>query len=126
MSELAHQLIEKEKQEKTGQLDLGRCGLTELPDALFELVWLEELNLEDNKIVEISRACLPASPLQHLTALQSLKLTCYGTVDLEPLQHLTALQSLKLECYGLVDLEPLQHLTTLQELDLSRNQIVDI
>ena len=33
----------KEKEEKTGKLDLGRCGLTELPEELFELEWLEEL-----------------------------------------------------------------------------------
>ena len=50
MSQLADQLIEKEKQEKTGRLDLGCCGLTELPDALFELVWLEELNLGDGQL----------------------------------------------------------------------------
>ena len=30
MTELAQQLIEREKQARTGYLDLGRCGLTEL------------------------------------------------------------------------------------------------
>ena len=38
MSELALKLIEKEKEERTGKLDLGKCGLKELPDILFELV----------------------------------------------------------------------------------------
>ena len=37
---LALALIEKEKQEKTGFLDLGNCGLTEVPEELRELVWL--------------------------------------------------------------------------------------
>ena len=46
MSELALQLIEKEKQERTGKLDLGKCGLRDhWPAALFELTWLEELLL---------------------------------------------------------------------------------
>lgn len=49
MSELALQLIRKEKEEKTGKLDLGNCGLRdEWPKELFELEWLEELNLSDH------------------------------------------------------------------------------
>jgi len=43
MSQLALELIAKEKKEKTGKLDLGNCGLTELPKELFDCVWLEEL-----------------------------------------------------------------------------------
>jgi internalin A len=42
-----YELIEKEKKERTGKLDIGRCGLTELPDELFELTWLEELNISN-------------------------------------------------------------------------------
>jgi internalin A len=42
MSLLAQQLIEREKELRTGYLDLGNCGLTELPD-LSELEWLETL-----------------------------------------------------------------------------------
>lgn len=48
MSKLALELIEKEKQERTGVLDLGNCELTELPEELFELVWLERLYLSEN------------------------------------------------------------------------------
>ncbi len=36
MTELAQQLIEREKRERSGYLDLGKCGVTELkhfPDA---------------------------------------------------------------------------------------------
>ena len=43
MSELALQLIAKAKKEKAKVLDLGKCGLTRLPDELFELEWLEKL-----------------------------------------------------------------------------------
>ena len=45
MSELALQRIREAKQERLTRLDLGNCGLTELPDQLFEWAWLEALNL---------------------------------------------------------------------------------
>jgi internalin A len=45
MSELALERIKEAKEKRLTRLDLGNCGLTELPDALFELVWLEELYL---------------------------------------------------------------------------------
>ena len=47
MSELALKLIAKEKEEKTGSLDLGNCGLRELPQELFELTHLERLVIAD-------------------------------------------------------------------------------
>ena len=43
MSELALQRIREAKEQRLTRLDLGNCGLTELPDELFELTWLEEL-----------------------------------------------------------------------------------
>lgn len=46
MSELAKALIAKEKHEKTGYLDLGRCGLTDLPN-LLDLEWLQTLILSN-------------------------------------------------------------------------------
>lgn len=45
MSELALKLIREAKENRSTHLDLGNCGLTELPDELFELTWLEELIL---------------------------------------------------------------------------------
>lgn len=48
MSQLALQLIKENKEkhargEDATRLDIGNCGLTELPDALFDCLWLEEL-----------------------------------------------------------------------------------
>ena len=43
MSELALKLIAEAKETRSIRLDLGNCGLTELPDALFEWVQLEQL-----------------------------------------------------------------------------------
>jgi internalin A len=45
MSALALKLIQEAKEQRLTRLDLGNCGLTELPDELFELTWLEELDL---------------------------------------------------------------------------------
>ncbi len=52
MSELALQLIAEnkakhERGEDATYLDLGRCGLTKLPTAIKELVWVETLILSD-------------------------------------------------------------------------------
>lgn len=47
MSELALRLIEECKKTKSKKLDLGKCGLTEVPVEVGELVWLEELNFSN-------------------------------------------------------------------------------
>jgi hypothetical protein len=46
MTKLAQQLIQKERETRSGYLDLGRCGLTEMPD-LSDLDWLETLILSN-------------------------------------------------------------------------------
>jgi hypothetical protein len=45
-------LIEKEKLEKTGELDLGYYDLSEVPEAVKDLVWLKRLTLERNLNLE--------------------------------------------------------------------------
>jgi hypothetical protein len=47
MSELALQLIAENKKTRATRLDLGNCGLTELPPEALECVWVEELILSD-------------------------------------------------------------------------------
>ena len=47
MSELALKLINENKISKEVTLDLGRCGLVQLPPETGELVWLESLSLSD-------------------------------------------------------------------------------
>lgn len=51
MNLLAQQLIEREEVLRTGYLDLGCCGLTELPD-LSELEWLN-LETPEQQIAEV-------------------------------------------------------------------------
>ena len=46
MTELAQQLIQQERETRSGYLDLGKCGLTEMPD-LSDMDWLETLILSN-------------------------------------------------------------------------------
>jgi internalin A len=49
MSELALQRIREAKEQRLTRLDIGNCGLTEIPEEVFELTWLEELNINQNR-----------------------------------------------------------------------------
>ena len=44
MSELALKLIAENKKTRATFLDLGNCGLTEVPECCGKLVWLKELS----------------------------------------------------------------------------------
>ncbi len=44
MSQQALHLIAIAKKNRATRLDIGNCNLTELPEELFELTWLEELS----------------------------------------------------------------------------------
>lgn len=147
MSELALQLIAKEKKQRTGKLDLGNCGLTDFPEELFELDWLEELSfnhtsvqygdirwnnfhgsLENNlRITQI--------PLDFgkLSLLKTLKLTGgspfsgRGNItDCNALENLTCLQYLDLGSNQISDIYFLNKLTSLRSLKLYSNSISDI
>ncbi|MEM6966060.1 MAG: leucine-rich repeat domain-containing protein, partial [Bacteroidota bacterium] len=156
MPELALPLIAKEKEARTGRLDLGRCGLTKLPEALFELEWLEELSVcnrywdhEQREYVNtknigaynLLRGNLPEQ-LKKLTQLKTLRLGGSGTIsnsintifsdyweleDISVLQNLQNLQSLDLRYNRQIkDFSVLQNLQNLQSLDLRYNGISDI
>ena len=45
---LAQTLIKQCKQTKSSTLDLGYCGLQSIPKEVFELTWLEELQLSNS------------------------------------------------------------------------------
>ncbi len=143
MSQLSLQLIEKEKQEKTGKLDLGNCGLKEIPKELFQLTWLEELffcnRIWDNKKKtwinssnsggknHISITELPIG-FKNLTRLKKLY---FGGESVENwrlnrcdiLSCLGNLQTLYLRFNQISDISFLENLTSLQTLDLRSNQI---
>ncbi len=135
----ALQLIAQEQQARTGKLDLGCCGLTTLPDALFDCTWLEELYLgesyydkekkewinspnegERNQLYELPPKM---AQFQHLKALFADR---NRISDISVLKHLVQLQNLDLNGNGISDISSLKYLTQLQTLDLGGNSISDI
>ncbi|MCV6636584.1 leucine-rich repeat domain-containing protein [Candidatus Albibeggiatoa sp. nov. NOAA] len=113
------QRIAQVRRDKTPYLDLSACELSELPDAVWELTWLEELDLYAN----------------HLTVLPSeiAKLKQLRILDMEgcPLQTLPAeigtlccLEELNLHGCQLQTLPAeIGQLSQLQLLDVYRNRL---
>ena len=136
MTELVQQIIEKEKTERTGYLDLGRCGLTELPN-LSDLDWLGTLIVSDkwwdweqHKWIESQNKGAP-SKLSSLNAislplgLTKLMLSSNQISDGVFLEKLTNLSTLALSSNQISDGVFLEKLTNLSTLALSSNQISD-
>jgi internalin A len=140
MSKLALQLIEENIRTKSPFLDLGKCGLTALPDELSECKdWLVRLNLgfiyrnEDSKW-EISKNSrekniFNGDELFSLVKLVNLKVLYLNEIqisDISFLEKLTNLNSLYLSSNQISDISFLEKLTNLNSLDLRYNQISDI
>ncbi|MBW8323393.1 MAG: leucine-rich repeat domain-containing protein [Prolixibacteraceae bacterium] len=146
MSELALQLIEKEKRERTGKLDLGNCGLTDFPEELFELEFLEELTLSNDypdykkgkwvdspnsgKHNEINKI-IYSNQFSNLKHIKTLHLggkwpEKWLLDDCEALGMFKSLQSLSLRLTQTRDIHFLEELTSLTNLDLRSNKITNI
>ena len=142
MSELALRLIAENKKTKATSLDLGNCGLTELPEELFECIWLKKLVLAgewwewDEKYNEwiqfISPRAGKQNQLSRLDGLEKLKnlntlvFSSNKIRDIHPLAALNALSSLNCSSNQIRDLQPLANLVKLTTLNCSSNQIQDI
>ncbi len=144
MSDLALSLIRKAKEENATYLDLGRCGLTELPSELFDLTNIETLILSnewvDWQTRELSQSQnsgesnrLSALPkeISRLRALKTLIAAGEWTNnweigDLTPLKGLTALTRLDFSFNKVSDLAPLKGLTALTRLYLVVNKVSDL
>ena len=141
MSKLALKLIAENKKTRATYLDLGNCGLSELPPALGKLVWLECLILSSNWVVwegndyeshsskntgKNNRALKDITLLKKLPRLQVLVANDTQVSDLAPLSDLCALQTLDLNITQVSDLAPLAGLYALRTLDLNRTQASDL
>ena len=106
---IARVRIAEEKEKRTGFLDLGRLGLTELPEELFELEYLWGLNWgrwwRDGQEEE-HEADSDLAPNQHAHQLIHL-------------QRFPGLRLLSVSQTDISDLSPLAGLSTLQSLDCS-------
>src|SRR5271166_4530557 len=141
MIERALQLIAENNRTRTTFLDLGNCGLTEIPAEVGELVWLESLSVADEwhewdgrewqykhsrNNGDSNQALTDIRPLAGLSALQSLFLRGTQITDLAPLAGLSALQTLNLYGAQVCDLGPLAGLSALQTLDIRYTKVSDL
>ena len=143
MSELALQLIAENKKTRATRLDLGNCGLTELPLEVLECVWVEELILssewwefDPNKkgsgkknsqnIGEVNKITFLPPNLPNLPSLKNLVVNNNQIADLSPIASLTNLQVLFCNSNQISDLSPIASLTNLQRLFCNSNQISDL
>jgi len=115
----ALKLIEKEKQEKSGTLNLYNLLLREVPESIHELIHLHSLDLSGNLISDYSF-------LENLINLQSLNLRGNLISDYNFLTSLSNLQSLNLSYTHISDYNFLKNLTDLEFLSLRGNQIENI
>ena len=137
----ALKLINKEKKEKTGILNLNNCGLTQWPNELFELSWLKVLLIGKNYewkdgVIKYeysnpgeqakNQLTVIDTRIQQLTELTHLVLDYNQISDISPLKDLNLLNSLDLSFNKISDISPLKDLNLLNSLVLFNNQISDI
>jgi internalin A len=139
MSDLARTLIRRNKVTRETSLDLGNCGLQEIPEEIAELEWLESLSLVESWHEWDGRKLVPRSsrntgqrnriltgvlPLTRLRRLRSLAIR--GIADLAILSILTDLEVLFIRSTLLADLMPLNALTKLVSLSVRSRNISDV
>jgi internalin A len=132
---IALERIAREAEERTGTLDLGRLGLTELPEELFTLSHLQQLSLgtcflDDNYGYKITASDGPKngplSNLDRLASLPSLKLLSVVDVAIDNLEPLAVLTSLDCSMTQISDLTPLAGLSQLTTLLCWGTQVADL
>src|SRR5271166_5835407 len=120
MSDLALRLIAENRRTRATFLDLGNCGLTEVPGEVGELVWLKSLSLTRNENLT------DLAPLAGLSALRTLDLRKTQVTDLAPLAGLLALGRLLIPETKVTNLAPLAGLSALVFVDASGTQVTDL
>ncbi|HEV7444242.1 MAG TPA: leucine-rich repeat domain-containing protein [Steroidobacteraceae bacterium] len=127
--------IAREAEERTGFLDLGRLGLSALPEQLFALKNLRRLNLgrmfrdelrQWHESVSSFADNSFANDLDGLANLEKLQCLWLSGIDLEradAISALTSLQELDCSLTQVRDIGPLKALPSLQKLNCSSTQV---
>lgn len=126
--EIAQQRIDECRETRSAELDLSQLGLDVIPDEVFELTWLERLDVSENfhrkqkcgNIKEIPPA------IKQLTALSFFNCSNNRISDLTSLNGLPALTTLDCRDNQIRDLAPLNGLTALVKLICRANRINDL
>ena len=134
MSDHAQQLISENKKTRAPLLDLGNCGLEEIPLEVSKLVWLESVSLAgewyecdgenwkrcvSKNSGDSNYRLIDIGPLADLSELRSLYVSHTQVADLSPLAGLTALQAIDVSHTQVAHLTPLANLTALHTLHVS-------
>lgn len=125
MSELALKRIAENKTkhangEDARKLDLGNCGLTEVPKEVRDLVWLEELELNNNQLLS------QIEPISDLYNLLSIDLRRTGIKSISQLKNLSKLIKITLYDTKISDLSPLEGLENIRRLNISKTNVLDL
>jgi len=140
VSDLAQKLIAENKASRAKFLDLGNCGLIEIPAEVGDLVWLKDLSLASEwhewngnewRFIRSSNKGVPNTlgdlgPLKRLSSLRKLRLFKMPIADLTPLSTLRSLETLDLHETMVADLSPLARMAGLRELYLYGTQVGDL
>lgn len=138
MSELVLKLIAENKKTRNPFLDIGNCGLTEVPEEIGELVWLEALTFAsawtvfDNKSFWSNNSG-PQNHIERLvpTHLSEFKSKSDNSVGSNPFSRLEKLRWLCLndryvEPMAFSDISALSVLINLRTLYISNSQVADL
>jgi len=126
--DIALERIEACRRTRSPELDLSELGLDEIPEQVFELTWLEELDVSGKFEERVNIREIPTAIAQ-LTELRVFNCNLNKITDLSPLRALTALQTLNCMLNPISDLSPIYHHVItghLKELRLSGNPIYAI
>lgn len=130
MSELALKLIAENKKTKAKTLDLGNCGLTEVPEEVLDCVWLEALTLGNGSMSANNGPRNAIKQLSYnLSELKSLiQLDAYwiGLKTVDSLSLLVNLQKLNVAYNRITSIEPLRFLNNLKYINLHANLVHSI
>jgi internalin A len=134
MSQLALELIAENKETRSTFLDLGNCGLTEVPEEIGELVWLEELSFSgdwayfDGK-KWVSKCSQNVWHRNNIKSLEPSILWRFGAFagKSNPFSGLVNLKELYLNGgMAFHDLSSLYNLVNLKQLDVSYTDVNDL
>ena len=130
MSDLARKQIDENRKTKATFLDLGNCGMNEIPEEIGELSWLEGLSLgntwpeDDGYLLEDRHSANsgpPNGPIQSLAPLGGLPRLRFISAmeelpDLEVLSAVPVLESFAVFTRAALDVSPLSRLPKLKHL----------
>lgn len=125
----AERRIAAEAEQRTGRLDLRNLGLERLPEGLFALTHLRDLDMgaERNwRGGKPNAVQAQASRLAGLARLEVLDLSSSDLIGLDLLRSLANLQDLKFRDTPVADLAPLRSLAKLQDLDCFDTPVADL